>query len=246
MSTFDGIVDEFPGIRIDYFRAIPGRPHPKVHFLSHVHSDHLQGLERPGGPFIYCSPATREILLRLEKYPHQINFHKGILESRKPTYKHLTKLVKTIPLNTPTEIELDPTRSMRVTLLDANHCIGAVMFLIQDDSKAILYTGDVRSEPIWVDSLISNPVVLPFCSPHGPKRLAKIYLDTTFATKEEVHRNFPTKAAGLKELIGKVKPYPEDTIFHFNAWTFGYEDVWKMLANYFGSQVCFTTTPQSI
>ena len=70
---------------------------------------------------------------------------------------------KVIPLNTPTEIELAPGRTMQVTLLDvgipnrlirssmvdllqANHCIGAVMFLIVNAEKAVLYTGDVRCE----------------------------------------------------------------------------------------------------
>lgn len=43
---------------------------------------------------IYCSAATREILLRLEKYPQRLNFHKGILEKPpKVTYKHLEKLL---------------------------------------------------------------------------------------------------------------------------------------------------------
>lgn len=66
---------------------------------------------------------------------------------------------KTIALNTPTEVELKPGKSLRVTLLDvsfsclykncadgiqANHCAGAVMFLIENDTKAILYTGDIR------------------------------------------------------------------------------------------------------
>ena len=95
MSTFDGIVKEFPDIRIDYFRSSNGQSHPPLAlFLSHVHSDHLVGLESCKSPFIYCSPATRELLLRLEKYPHRMNFAKGILESRKQTYRHLKTLVR--------------------------------------------------------------------------------------------------------------------------------------------------------
>jgi len=56
----------------------------------------------------------------------------------------LTLYQRPIPLNTPTEIELTPRRRIRVTLFDANHCSGAVMFLIEGNDKAIIYTGDIR------------------------------------------------------------------------------------------------------
>lgn len=235
MSTFKGFVEEFPEIRIDYFRKLHGRDNPLACFLSHVHSDHLQGLESFHSTFIYCSASTRELLLRLEKYPHRMNFHRGILESRKQHYKHLSRLLKPIALNTPTEIELKLGKSIRVTLLDANHCAGAVMFLIEDDTNAILYTGDIRSEPWWVQSLIRNPIVLPYT--HGLKRIDKIYLDTTFASKKGHCRKFPAKADGLKELLEKVSKYPTDTVFHFHAWTFGYEDVWIALSSALRSQI---------
>ncbi|KAJ5142698.1 uncharacterized protein N7515_001485 [Penicillium bovifimosum] len=228
MSTFDGIVEEFPDIRIDYFRKSPDRPAPLACFLSHVHSDHLQGLESFRAPFIYCSQATRELLLHIEKYPHRMNFNKGILESRRLHYKHLAKLLRPIPINTPTEIELTPRRRIRVTLFDANHCTGAVMFLIEGDGKAIVYTGDIRSETWWVNSLIRHPILIPYTL--GQKRLDKLYLDTTFATARKLFRQFPSKAEGLAELLQKVQAYPDDTVFYFRAWTFGYEDVWVALS----------------
>ena len=61
MSTFKGIVAEFPQIRIDYFRHHPEHRAPLACFLSHVHSDHLTGLESLRAPFVYCSAATREV-----------------------------------------------------------------------------------------------------------------------------------------------------------------------------------------
>ena len=235
MSTFKGIVKEFPEIRVDYFRTIAGRTPPLAVFLSHVHSDHLTGLEALKAPFVYCSSATRELLLRLEKYPHRMNFAEGILETRKQHYKHLRNLLKPIPLNAPTEIELRLGSSIRVTLLDANHCVGAVMFLIEDAVQAVLYTGDIRAEPWFVNALIRNPVVIPYT--HGHRKLDKIYLDTTFAAKNEYFRAFPTKAEGLKELLTKVMRYPKETVFHFHAWTPGYEEVWIALALALRSQI---------
>ena len=165
-----------------------------------------------------------------------MNFAKGILESRVVHYKHLRKVLKPIPLDTPTRLELAPGLSIRVTLLDANHCPGAVMFLIEDESRAILYTGDIRSERWWVNTLTRNPVVVPYTS--GLRCLDRVYLDTTFAANQSLYRDFPSKAEGLKELLAKVKAYPSGTIFHLNAWTFGYEEVWIALAAALNSQVC--------
>ncbi|ETN45341.1 uncharacterized protein HMPREF1541_09172 [Cyphellophora europaea CBS 101466] len=229
MSTFDGFVKEFPAIRIDHFRSDPARPKPAACFLSHVHSDHLLGLESLKMPFVYCSATTRRLLLRIEKYPHRVNFAKGILESRKQHYRHLKTIMRALPLQAATEIELSPKARIRVTLFDANHCPGAVMFLIEGDGKAILYTGDVRAEPWWVNSIVQNPILLPYAC--GMRRLDCIYLDTTFATHDDNFRHFPTKAEGLRELITKVAECPEDSIFYFRAWTLGYEQVWIALTN---------------
>ncbi|KAH3907347.1 hypothetical protein HBH56_193530 [Parastagonospora nodorum] len=236
MSTFKGIIAEFPQIRIDYFRQQPQFTPPLACFLSHVHSDHLLGLESMRAPFVYCSAATKEILLRLEKYHYRINFAKGVLESRNVTYdRSMRKLARPLPLDTPTTIELAPSNSIRVTLIDANHCIGAVMFLIEGDGQAVLYTGDIRAETWWVNSLVQNPVLLPYTL--GKRRLDCMYLDTTFATKHEPYREFPSKAEGINELLDKVSQYSHDTIFYFHSWTFGYENVWLALSVFLESQI---------
>lgn len=64
-------------------------------------------------PFVYCSAVTREVnlyfvlsgdilissqlLLRLERYPHRMNFAKGILEVRRQHYKHLKTILVSSP-----------------------------------------------------------------------------------------------------------------------------------------------------
>ncbi|KAI1743067.1 hypothetical protein F4680DRAFT_391774 [Xylaria scruposa] len=232
MSTFKGVISEFPGIKVDFFRPTPDIPPPSACFLSHVHSDHLAGLETFKGAFIYCSAATKEILLRLEKSSVRLNYVQGILEDpRIQTYKHLEKLLKPIPLDTPITIELRPGNTIQVTLLDANHCVGAVMFLFEGSGKAVLYTGDIRCEPRFVTAITQNPNMIEYSS--GLKTFDRIYLDTSIVY------NYPlqTKAHGLRELLGKVQKYPKETIFHLQAWTYGYEEVWIALSKALNSKV---------
>ncbi|KAI0144349.1 hypothetical protein GGR57DRAFT_332999 [Xylariaceae sp. FL1272] len=232
MSTFKGYCAEFPNIRIDFFRHQPDLPPAFACFLSHVHSDHLAGLESFRGPFIYCSAATREILLQLKKAAVRLNYARGILEDpNMQTYKHLDKLLKPLPLDTPTTLELQPGHTIQVTLLDANHCVGAVMFLLEGSGKAALYTGDIRCEPRFVTAITQNPNMVAYAS--GWKTLDRMYLDTSVVSDYPMQ----SKAEGLKELFDKVQRYPSDTIFHFQAWTYGYEEVWIALSKALNSKI---------
>ena len=116
------------------------------------------------------------------------------------------------------------------------------MFLFEGNDKAILYTGDIRSEPWWVNSLTRQPALLPYVSNAGSRPIAKLdclYLDTTFIVtgKADPYVSFPSKADGLQELLRKVSKYPKDTLFYLDAWTFGYEDVWQALSMFLGSSI---------
>ncbi|EGO54708.1 hypothetical protein NEUTE1DRAFT_124903 [Neurospora tetrasperma FGSC 2508] len=206
MSTFNGLLAEFPDIRGEHMASNPSL-------------------------FVYCSAATREILLRLETVACRINYAQGILEARQLSYKHLRNLLKPLPLDTPVELELEPGNHIQVTLLDANHCPGAVMFLFEGQGKAALYTGDIRSEPWHVNAIARSPSMVQYA--YGLKTLDTIYLDTSFIEDIE----FPTKAQGISELLDKISRYPPNTIFHFQAWTYGYEDVWVALSKALESRV---------
>jgi hypothetical protein len=78
-----------------------------------------------------------------------------------------------------------------------------------------LYTGDIRSEPWFVNSIARSPALVEYTT--GLKTLDTIYLDTSFV--DDIA--FPTKSEGIRELLQKVSRYPADTIFHFQAWTYG-------------------------
>jgi DNA cross-link repair 1C protein len=87
--------------------------------------------------------------------------------------------------------------------------------VFEADSHAVLYTGDTRAEPWFVNALVRNPCLIEYTS--GLKTLDKIYLDTSFLLDVP----FQTKADGLRELLQKTARYPPDTIFYIQAWTFG-------------------------
>ncbi|KAF2219497.1 beta-lactamase-like protein [Elsinoe ampelina] len=267
MSTFNGIIPEFPLLRIDYFHITSG-PAPLACLLSHIHTDHLRGLLTLRSPFIYCTPTTRALLLRLERLPHRLNFARGILEARVQTYRHLKKLLRPVPLDTPTEIELRPGESVRVTALEANHCPGACMWLVEEvrsverearegRGKAVLYTGDIRAERWWVELLGRQGALVPYCVLPGEvagdgqgkgqgqgqlRVLDKVYLDTSFAVRRGECWAFEGKGEGVRELLGKVEEVEKRqgrgrTRYYFHAWTAGYEEVLVALASFLGSRV---------
>ena len=66
---------------------------------------------------------------------HRFNRARGIVESHSYSYLTLEKksIVRELPLETPTEIELCPNYNIRVTLFDANHCPGSTMFLVEGE-----------------------------------------------------------------------------------------------------------------
>lgn len=68
----------------------------------------------------------------------------------------------------------------------------------------------------------------------GLKTLDRVYLDTSFTEDVQLQ----TKSDGLRELLEKVLKYPQDNVFYFSAWTYGYEDVWIVLAKTLDSKVC--------
>lgn len=107
--------------------------------------------------------------------------------------------------------------------------------MFEGNGNAVLYTGDIRSEPWWINTIARSPAMIGYTS--GLKTLDKVYLDTSFTSDI----TFQTKAEGLQELIDKVSKYPENTNFYFSSWTFGYEQVWIALANALNSQVSHTS-----
>ncbi|KAK7484128.1 hypothetical protein BaRGS_00024617 [Batillaria attramentaria] len=81
-------------------------------------------------------------------------------------------------------------QTMTVTVIDANHCPGAVMFLFEGDFGKILYTGDFRYKPCMVDkdSLLASHL----------GTVDRLYLDNTYCSPKCV---FPTREEALEEIV---------------------------------------------
>jgi len=146
-TPFHGFIPPFP-IRVDQFSAFPGRTAvPALHLLSHTHSDHILGLTANSfASTIICSPDAKQMLLRHEPYrerflkdidlPEEVRLSRTFGHLKVPPFLRDGKLdfsagrdlLRTLPLNSPTTIELTDNLTITLTLFDANHCPGAVMY----------------------------------------------------------------------------------------------------------------------
>ncbi|KAF7321032.1 DRMBL domain-containing protein [Mycena chlorophos] len=246
-------------IRVDEFTATPDVDTvPFLHLLTHTHSDHIVGLQAKSfGYTVVCSQDAKEMLLRHEVYKERAFFEQEYRAEATRTYSHLKvdpliqpdgsvvyegsrDLLKALTLNTPTEIELSNNDKVTITLFDANHCPGAVMFLIEGKYGPILHTGDFRAEPWFLNTIVNNPFLQPYLAgPDGSpamKPLEAIHIDTecVFNTAP-----VPTKAEATSGLIELMKLLPDDTYFFINAWTWGYENVLKDIARSFRTRIHF-------
>ncbi|KAF8466527.1 hypothetical protein DFH94DRAFT_639281, partial [Russula ochroleuca] len=271
-TPLHGFIPPFP-IRVDQFGASPGLTAvPALHLLSHTHSDHIVGLSANSfASTIICSTDAKQMLLRHELYSDRflrdVDLRNEARLSR--TFGHLKvplflkdgkldfsagrDLLRILPLHTPTKIELSDNLTITLTLFDANHCPGAVMFLVEGAQCAVLHTGDFRAEPWFLDDLRRNPFLQPYLAPpefrEGAmlgqsevsrtgtplfKTLDAIYLDTECLLMMD---EAPTKSDASQGLVSLISLFPPETIFFINAWTWGYEDVFRAIARSFRSQI---------
>ncbi|XP_058047417.1 protein artemis isoform X1 [Ahaetulla prasina] len=227
MSSFGGVMREYPHLSIDRFDRENLRA--RAYFLSHCHKDHMKGLRAPSMKrrlacslklLLYCSPVTKELLLSSPRYTFWENY------------------IVTLEVETPTQISLIEETSgekedIEVTLLPAGHCPGSVMFLFQGENGTVLYTGDfrlARGEVARMELLHSGSRV---------KDIQSVYLDTTFFDRK--YYQIPSREECMKGLMELVRSWVAQSPYHV-VWlnckaAYGYEYLFTNLSEELGIKV---------
>ena len=165
---------EGTAIFIDTF-TVPRWSPGGVFFLTHAHSDHMKGLNpqwRAGK--IHLSTTTAAIVR------HAIPHARLVCHA----------------LGEPFAVEdpLHPHRTMTATFVDANHCAGSIIVVLEGLPQGpIVHTGDFRYHPGLRDNVDLQRVAKLGC---------KLFLDVTFASR--CTPRFPEKGESICQVLDLI------------------------------------------
>ncbi|XP_045165129.2 uncharacterized protein LOC123529027 [Mercenaria mercenaria] len=173
----NGSLIPYTPIAVDFWK-IRECPQARIFFLTHLHGDHITGLTSSWSYPIYCSEITGKLLVKRH----------GVRED----------LIHSLQTECAEIIYLDNEhqQQMTVTAIDANHCPGAVMFLMQGYFGTILHTGDFRYHSDMV-----NQSVLSCLS----GKVDILYLDNTYCSPSCV---FPTRDEATSQIVELIEQHP--------------------------------------
>ncbi|KAK9156005.1 hypothetical protein Sjap_003485 [Stephania japonica] len=177
----------------------------QAYFLTHLHSDHTKGLSSKWrrGP-LFCSPITATLFP--PKFP---DFDLSLIRVLEAGTSRSLTLVSP---SSGSEIAFD------VTVIDADHCPGAVMFLFEGEFGRLLYTGDFRWEGTRERALVGRSVLVEALK---GGTIDFLYMDNTYCNPSY---SFPPKEVVANQVVKIISAYPDhDVVIAIN--TLGKEDL---------------------
>ncbi|XP_071959804.1 5' exonuclease Apollo-like, partial [Antedon mediterranea] len=176
-----------------------------VFFLSHMHADHTSGLSSSWKDKIYCSEITAKLL-----------------ESK---FGIKNKLIWPLTMGTSHIVDLDVINciTMTVTLIDAHHCPGAVMFLFEGYFGTILYTGDFR----FCSEMSADLGVI------SGKCIDTLYFDNTYNSPEFC---FPPREDAREQIFQIISDH-KDSVVVIGMFNLGKENLLIDIAKYFETRI---------
>ncbi|XP_060073013.1 DNA cross-link repair 1A protein-like [Ylistrum balloti] len=198
------------GITVDAF-SFGTIPECSAYFLSHFHADHYRGLTKKFKHPVYCSKITANLVERRLKVDQQ--------------YLHA------LPMACPTVVE-----GVEVTLLEANHCPGSVLFLFKlKGGRIYLHTGDFRA----CIAMESYPAL-------NSIHINQLYLDTTYC---DPTYTFPPQQEVIDFAVSVVKEKLKEnakTLVVCGSYTIGKERIFTAIANALNSKICVTEEKKTV
>lgn len=197
LATMNGVQIPHTPIAVDFW-SLRRAASARLFFLTHMHSDHTVGLSSTWARPLYCSPITAFLL------------HRQLQVSK--------KWIRALEVGESHVLPLDETgqETMTVTLMDANHCPGSVMFLFEGYFGTILYTGDFRYTP----SMLKEPAL------RGGKQIHTLYLDNTNYNPELV---LPSQEEAARQIVELIRKHPRHNV-KIGLYSLGKESLLEQLA----------------
>ncbi|CAK1553267.1 unnamed protein product [Leptosia nina] len=207
-------VDNFENVEISQ---------PSAFFLSHCHTDHMQGLH---------SKSLLNYLISNNVHIYTTELSAAIINHEK-TDNRIMDYVKVLRLGS-SLISLPSAKGptlLTVTLIPAGHSVGAVMFLFRTINKSILFTGDFRINPNDIQSYAG------FHESEKPIQINTMYIDTTFI--HSAYERFPKRSESIELMIKEVDAnlsMGRGVALHTSA-KYGYEFVFNEIYKRLGLKV---------
>lgn len=181
-----------------------GKKHAKI-FLTHIHEDHITGIQRGSSP-IYLSALSAQLLA-----------------FRFPEIKH--RFVK-LPFNQPIWVD-----QVQVVAIPSHHCPGSIMLaFLFSDGYHILYTGDLvwfptsklsltRFDKVYYDSSLTTTRFPGLIANHWNQTAQQVvaYIQSSYQSDPTTEFHLNVRILGIELILNRIQRICPDWYFQYSS-----------------------------